>query len=385
MSTSSSSSEEDHLLELSDFPITGFPEEGNIVPGRPVLVQAPGFPSEWTAATVYTAFPYLPDAGLFALVYRMQSLCVCMEELHRLVVWQLNRRWDFQTAAGRASRDMSFRQVEFIAQRWFQGVQWTREWGAMVTIVESNRLRSAEEARRLRYGAGPSFERTAAELVINRVVDIGLLIDEIISMDFNLLALDVPRRRPATQTPFLVRIRFLWRILLDFIHFVDVVENDSASRTIDRYLRREQPPPPRHPRSLPPPAPPANVRNVESSNEDAASGEGFNIAQQQLDAEDNSNMIQPSEDETSIFRFGAEEGTNDVPFDPEGHWTTWNLDFPVARNDHEVDSTDDGDMIEEYPCLNNEDEEEEESGDEGEEMEEGEIREPTLRRRQNTR
>jgi hypothetical protein len=143
---------------------------------NPLFVRALGHhgPEE---PTLKSAFPYLPLVSLLVLVQRLWKITFLINQ----VKWCVNHQLALLTG-DIATRRTTFRYdglrvtpANFSV--YFNGLLFQlREWTALTCIVEGNRLQWAENARRIR-NPQPSPH---AELVRQRLIDIGLLMDEII-------------------------------------------------------------------------------------------------------------------------------------------------------------------------------------------------------------
>lgn len=171
---------------MSDNPDYFQSEAENFGAHRFTFVQAPGPHDSIVApgpATIYDAFPYLPDAARFSLVYRLQGikwfLTTLMDQLQaHLNLERTVRIYGVESEAPIALATLGRNWQTFLGQ----GL----EWVVGVLIAETRRLQSAEDARRWHsvFAAAPSPH---ADTVIQRLNEVAELIDIVLPAGHDIL------------------------------------------------------------------------------------------------------------------------------------------------------------------------------------------------------
>jgi hypothetical protein len=218
-------------------PLPRWDDEGNLVPGRTVLVPASG-PTEVTATNIFEAFPYLADVGRVVIIYRLAMLGELIKMVERRIRWWLAFRSSGNPMITLSGHQMNLDMREAAGRGWFLRVVYLHQMVASITMIESNRLQDAEYARQLRDGAPSSFESEAADVVIQRVRDIGALVDECLPLHTNLFDIQVPVDGNPNNHEILRNLFFIRRLLDELVRGRDIDPSADTAYDIARILDR---------------------------------------------------------------------------------------------------------------------------------------------------
>jgi len=181
-----------------------FQDENLSTGKRPVFVLAPGQRGV-SAANIFQAFPYLPHAGLLTLYMRFYGLANLITYLRLLVSRHLS---SLSLGDDRSAADLYAANLDWIAR-----VRSLREWAAMVSIFESQRLTWADNERQ-RVGRGQVGQSSElADLVRQRLIDIGSLVDEALPEGHNLGLVAIERGADPRNTPIWRSLYFIESVL----------------------------------------------------------------------------------------------------------------------------------------------------------------------------
>jgi hypothetical protein len=186
-----------YLSPPNHFPLEATPAAPEL--HQYILIPVPG-PTNSTAIlpTLWNAFPYLPAASLVTIFTRLQVIDFLLTSLrvrYRRYLTNLQRG----VYAGVSGRE----EIQHLEVEFTRLANQARIYISMTIIVEASRLQYSIDSASLMGRVQRDDIVAAGTIVRQRLIDIGVVIDEVLPRGLSLINLPVDARRPREEQDFM--------------------------------------------------------------------------------------------------------------------------------------------------------------------------------------